>query len=506
MIGSRAFVRHPHEIALINLDLQAWIADLEDGLRCGTYVPEALFTCNVPKPFGGIRPGAFLNCRDLTVYAACVGVCLGRIRNELSWAKNIDYSVPIVESDNETAWLRNPFKGWRDFRTQSLVLLEKATHVVVADVAGFYEYIDIEILISELRRLAVEPGPLRLLSQCLNKWAKVQKGIPQGYSPSDVLAKLYLGVVDRGLKEKGLTHIRYMDDFRIFCDSEAEARRALVELTTMLRVRGLVLQTAKSRIQTRAEASISFDGVQATVQEVRQDLVREAAEASGGDPYFSLWEVEMALASGTDRAPLEVVHRAYDDHFVAGSEDFNKTLLHFLLRRMAKAGSDHAIPHVLSYLVSMPQETGDILRYLGDIGKTKECEERLLSLLTNDLAIYPYQHYQFIQWWLSEGVCPNEKFIRWVRGEFFERSIPPYLASVCAEFLGRFGSPADIERIEARLEDPISDLKRAELICAVRRLESGRRNSILGRFAGQGFLTSRAVELVRQEKDPASVK
>jgi hypothetical protein len=70
-----------------------------------------------------------------------------------------------------------------------------AAYVVMADITAFYENIDLGLLLSDL----IEA--INQISSCLNKWAQVQgRGIPQGQSPSDILAKLYLNSIDQTLK------------------------------------------------------------------------------------------------------------------------------------------------------------------------------------------------------------------------------------------------------------------------------------------------------------------
>jgi retron-type reverse transcriptase len=102
----------------------------------------------------------------------------------------------------------------------------------------------------------------RLLSKCLNKWSLVGgRGVTQGHTPSDILAKLYLNSVDRNLSSLGFAHYRYVDDFRIFCRSLPEARRALMDLTQLLRRRGLQLASEKLEIFRADQARTKIAGI-----------------------------------------------------------------------------------------------------------------------------------------------------------------------------------------------------------------------------------------------------
>ena len=70
-------------------------------------------------------------------------------------------------------------------------IAQGADHVVITDIAGFYENIDIGLMLSDLRAVD-DNGPVgQRLSECLNKWSLSHvsgRGIPQGFAASDILA------------------------------------------------------------------------------------------------------------------------------------------------------------------------------------------------------------------------------------------------------------------------------------------------------------------------------
>jgi hypothetical protein len=97
----------------------------------------------------------------------------------------------------------------------------------MADISSFYENIDISLLVSDLRDTGAPPAAIDQLSVCLNRWSQVPgRGIPQGQSSSDILGKLYLNNIDQVLKSMGYSHLRYVDDIRVFCGSEVEAKKS----------------------------------------------------------------------------------------------------------------------------------------------------------------------------------------------------------------------------------------------------------------------------------------
>ncbi len=279
---NRVFIRNPYSIDLVEFDLDRWLSKRLSDLSENKYQPSSMFICDVPKPDGLIRPGAHLSFADRLIYAACVGACLPAIHNALKWSQGIvDFSYQLAPSPTNVHWVKGSFTGWQDFRTRSIESIEKgASYVIVADISAFYENIHIQTLISDLRGTGAPESATTQINTCLHKWAQVGKGIPQGQTPSDILAKLYLNTIDQNLRNMGFRHLRYVDDIRIFCKTRAEATKALLILARLLRNRGLNLQSAKSEILRSDAARARFEDVAAVVKTVRIRFIEHEFDRS----------------------------------------------------------------------------------------------------------------------------------------------------------------------------------------------------------------------------------
>ena len=87
--------------------------------------------------------------------------------------------------------------------------------VIFSDVSGFYENIDLNRLKHFLRAANVQTFLIDQLFTCLWAWAEPRgRGIPQGMSASDLLAKLYLDGVDHRLERAGFERL-YMSLIQI---------------------------------------------------------------------------------------------------------------------------------------------------------------------------------------------------------------------------------------------------------------------------------------------------
>lgn len=193
-IANRVFIGHPYIVTLIESDLNNWLGSIRTRLSNGTYAPSPMFVCDVPKENGLIRPGSHLSYTDRLVYTACVGACFEPIHRHLKWSQGtIDFSYIFAIDPKNPDWIRDRFVGWREFDQKSVAQISGGIpFVVMADISAFYENIDIGLLVSDLRAIGAPAEAVDQISICLNKWSQItNRGIPQGQTPSDILAKLY---------------------------------------------------------------------------------------------------------------------------------------------------------------------------------------------------------------------------------------------------------------------------------------------------------------------------
>ncbi len=501
--NNRVFVTNPIEKVILSDCEDVWLKRLLHDLEEGSYSPSSSQVCEVPKAGGTVRPGSILCLRDQVVYTTCVGRMLPAISESVKWTNpQLDLSYQIV-NPKAVKWLKRPFTCWNEFRDRSLVALDAgAAFMVKTDIASYYDAISLELLISDLRLLGISTEILSLLTKSLSRWSFVNgRGIPQGLSASDILGKLYLDRVDHALNESGYSHLRYVDDIRIFCSSRAVARKAILSLTRLLRSRGLNLQTAKTAIQLPTEARMTIDGVIPTLKPLANKYIHDIAVLAGADPsYLTPTEVESLLQEKGIAPPTELLRDAYKAYFIAGSDKFDKTLFHYLIARFSIAKDSFAANHALKLLNEHPEETDYILHYYGAVMPVIEAEPSLLEFLRSEEAVYAYQHYQVLRWRCSFPETPSSAFVDYARTVSDSERSPYYLRSTARLFLGRFGTASDIDKLADSYASAQNDLEQAEILCSIQRMEKGRRNAILGQSASDGFLTEYAVKLVREER------
>ena len=496
----RCFVTHHSVFDWIEPDLSGWFQTIDSELEQG-YAPQDCLPCNRPKGNWMVRPGAILDLKDETVLNAILGSCYSRVFETLRWSQGTcDLAYQLTGKSNEPDWIRSGFLVWKEWREKSLSkLASNIKFVLFTDIAGFYDNIDLNKLQSELGPLFSEPRQLHLLMKLLNRWAYASgKGIPQGYSASDILAKVYLNPVDQAIRNRGFVHLRYVDDIRIFCVDERQAKKALLQLTELLRYRGLVLQTAKTKIMPVGNAREKIDGVTPVIQSFESKLRDELAVLYKEiGPYASVGDIDKILESHTDSLAPEVLELAFREHFLEGERQFDQTLFHYLLNRLGKAKSQIGKAYCIKMLTTHPEETEHILRYLEMQDLELSEVDLILEYAGSEDAIYDYQLYEITAWFFRQELF-SEKLINLCRLWALDKNRDSWLRSYCLAVLGHAGDQSDLELIQRSYVSANSGIEKADVITALRKMEVGRRNSFLGRVKDDGFLPRCAVRYVQQ--------
>lgn len=489
---------HPCELTLIQRHASAWLDDIRARLTNGTYQPSPAPPTVMPKPHWLDRPVVLLSFVDQLIYQHIGLLCLPEVAPLLRWSeKSIRFSHWFCETGRN--WFRDSFTGWKTFDRASVEKAnDGATHVLVADIAGYYENIDIGRLVQELRAHGVAPEPTTLLSTCLNKWAGARgKGIPQTYSPSHLYGEFFLNSVDRAISSEGISHLRYLDDLRVFCKSELDARRALLRLSELLRTRGLNLHSAKTEILPAREARSRFSHVHFALRRVSVAIAREIDDIS---PYATPNQLARYLQDADPDNPFpEVVGRAWLA-FVSGQfGDFDKTLFHYLLARLADSSSTAALGYTIQTLTARPEETHWCLRYLGKIKSTLGAneQEQVAAVLTGSDTIYEYQRYLILRWFYEQEL-PHARVLAYCRQNVGVRSPVPLLRPYAARYLGRYADGLhDYETIIRAFQEETSPNMRAAYLVALGHAPSEVSGNIFGRARGEAPLVDWAIEYAR---------
>jgi RNA-directed DNA polymerase len=132
------------------------------------------------------------------------------------------------------------------------------------DIRHYFETLDHAVLKKIIRRKIKDCELLRLLGVIIEQPllnSDAGKGVPIGNLTSQYFANLYLGLLDRFIKEKLLVKgfLRYMDDFLLFSNSKESLRRYQSNVNEFVR-NELALEMKDNSIVSPTSCGISFLG------------------------------------------------------------------------------------------------------------------------------------------------------------------------------------------------------------------------------------------------------
>jgi hypothetical protein len=274
--------------------------------------------------------------------------------------------------------------AWRAFSNGIAELGSSHQWVAFTDVSSFFARTSWDHVLQIVADLAGIDARSELAPVADRFKAAGQTTLPSGYADARFLANLVLANAD---KQIGVPYLRWVDDYRLFADSEREARAALARLHDAMRRAGFEPNESKTRILPGAQAASEHRNALASVYHPERD------------------------SSETVRANLQrVLARAVQDP-VARRRD-----LRFALSRMRREQDPAAVGWALQALQELPWEAPRLVSYLAAF------DDRSVSASADEILAAAVQRADV---WLIVRLIP----LVWQIGTS-DRSVPALISSL----------------------------------------------------------------------------
>lgn len=258
------------EIYSANLDKN--LARLSNAIIKGEFKPQRPFKYYEPKASKTHRTKSVLSIEDALVYQAIANTVA--TNNYKRIAENNSFvfgSVLHAEVEKGTDLLKEPEADFYFFEyyiplykkfidsVNTEIENTQIRYKLETDITGFFDCIPHSKLLFTLNKFDVEPEILDLLAACLNIYSGTKDsitpgvGIPQGPAASFFFANVFLNDLDYLISQNGYTYYRYMDDIRIYEETEEKLTEALVLIDNYLKGNALALNIKKTSIEEIGE-------------------------------------------------------------------------------------------------------------------------------------------------------------------------------------------------------------------------------------------------------------
>jgi RNA-directed DNA polymerase len=199
---------------------------IKSKLETGTYVPAPVLGVEIPKASGGKRLLGIPSVQDRVIQQAMHQVLSPLFERKFS---KHSYGFRPGRSAHDAVKAAQRF------------ITEGKTWVVDIDLKAFFDQVDHDILMREVRKEVRDLNVRKLIGKYLKAAMVVNgvrhprnKGTPQGGPLSPLLANIYLHPLDEELEARGVSFVRYADDIAIYLSSPRAAERIMASITQWL--------------------------------------------------------------------------------------------------------------------------------------------------------------------------------------------------------------------------------------------------------------------------------
>lgn len=363
----------------------------------GVYKPGDKAIYDVPKSSLGLRYTLEIDFYDRFLYQA---ICTFLIPYFDPLLSNRVFSHRFNKYGKAKYLFKHRIELWKTFENLShLALIDNKT-LLITDLLNYFEQITIEAvenafigMISYIQGSGAEKNTIRsavsTLRALLEKWCYSERhGLPQNRDASSFIANVVLDYVDKKMVEKGYDYFRYVDDIRIICDDEMQARRALNDLIFELRKLGLNINSKKTVILDKNSESIdeffpSKDDTMTLIDTMWRTKSKKVI-ARSIPVLFEFFNKQLREGETQNRPFRYCINRF-------------KTLMASNLFDAKSVLAGEIADSLIGEFAKQPVSTDQFCRLLMDLDLSDQQNQAIADFIVNeDIAIHGWQNYHLI--------------------------------------------------------------------------------------------------------------
>jgi hypothetical protein len=337
-----------------------------------TYTPKTPLQSLAPKPNGTFRIVHQLDPLDAIVYTALAHTLADDIEAaRIPEEEGIACSYRIAPDVNGS-FFADTAGGWDLFtqRTKHLISQYPKGFVLVCDVVDYYNQIyshRLANVIGELgRHDAKELGKVvETFVEAMN--TQTSRGIPVGPAASIVFAEAVMIDLDRKVLTTTRDYVRWVDDFRIFFRTFADAQRFLHQFTEYIHDNHrLVLSGEKTRIipvskyksfheqndAEREQGLLAAKTQALALDEYYKELLDNAGPYNDPEDAFDEKDFEAVLEEFRKSKKFKIASEAYKDLLAEEMKKKKKFPDFVLIRRILRNAKGYRIRSILPVLLA----------------------------------------------------------------------------------------------------------------------------------------------------------
>jgi hypothetical protein len=425
---------------------------------------------NIPKPNFTIRYALEIGLEDRALYHGICSYLFQHYDNLIPWyvfSHRQDH-----QRSTDRYMFRHGVSAWRDFTEAVRSEVNDANFLLSTDLTNYFENINLNKLHDELQsiipQIAVPAetkscirSHIRVLFECLARWSfDGQRGLAQNRDASSFLANAYMLSVDKAMRDAGYRYFRYMDDIKIVCSNELEARRALQQLIVELRDIGLAVNAKKTVIT----AGGARDVVERCLDIANPSIERLSA----------MWQTRRREIIGRSFPELRTLTETLLTSEEVDSRDFRYCMARMIVLASCRefAVPDaffSAITHlVISRLQDSPAATDQFLKYLRVVHLTPQNLSDIAAYVCDpERNFYGWQCYLLWILLASRGYRERRLYRHALRSLDGEDGANRTGATL---YIGAIGAPAGRRRVARKFESLGSFLGQRVALVAIHEL------------------------------------